>query len=338
MRYSKFDNNQVKEISNFLQIYMVENDINSMTADECSDLLAKNDILEQIPPKPAFNFRQMLRDGRDGLIDMVEGATQELNNRWKVSPIVRMKVNFENCSYENEFLFEEDALSTISVVFEAKHFPTKQSKKEKIRVLKRTISAKLNKIEWLIYGDVNLDFAWYFSAINKKETNTDGDLDNLAKVIIDSFVGNTGLFIDDSQMGSLSSIWLSRNEDITDTVLKMQIRFNNEYCIKKEKLKFVQLDKSIYMVCDFEETDIESLFRAKILLHILKKKRLNMLWLYDKLPNAAYSFISDVLFHKSRLNAVDTSLIIEKAQFNLICQNAGLTYEILLRKAKPLLS
>ncbi len=74
---SDFNNNQVAQVSSFLQNYMHKNNIASMSADECADLLAKNKILpNNIGPKPGFNFRQMLRDGRDKLIDLVEGAYQ----------------------------------------------------------------------------------------------------------------------------------------------------------------------------------------------------------------------------------------------------------------------
>ncbi len=81
---SNFTNKQVKQVSNFLQNYMQHNNINSMTADECAELLASNNILpNDIGPKPGFNFRQMLREGRDKLIDLVEGAYQERpRTRW----------------------------------------------------------------------------------------------------------------------------------------------------------------------------------------------------------------------------------------------------------------
>ena len=45
-----------------------------MTADECAQLLADNNILlNNVGPKPGFNFRQMLRDGSDELIPLVKG-------------------------------------------------------------------------------------------------------------------------------------------------------------------------------------------------------------------------------------------------------------------------
>ena len=74
---SDFNNNQVAQVSSFLQNYMHKHNIASMSADECADLLAENNILpNNVGPKSGFNFRQMLRDGRDKLIDLVEGAYQ----------------------------------------------------------------------------------------------------------------------------------------------------------------------------------------------------------------------------------------------------------------------
>lgn len=77
MAVSEFNNQIVKKVSNFLQDYMSRNNINSMTADECADLLAKNAVLpNDVGPKKGFNFRQLLRDGRDKKIDLVLGAQQ----------------------------------------------------------------------------------------------------------------------------------------------------------------------------------------------------------------------------------------------------------------------
>jgi hypothetical protein len=74
---SNFSNKKVEEVSSFLQNYMEINDIESMTPDECAIILAKKSILpNDVGPKQGFNFRQMLRDGRDGLINLVDGAHQ----------------------------------------------------------------------------------------------------------------------------------------------------------------------------------------------------------------------------------------------------------------------
>jgi hypothetical protein len=65
---------------------MNRNNIFSMSADECAKILAMHDILpNNIGPKLGFNFRQMLRDGRDELIDSVEGAYQERpKTKWTI--------------------------------------------------------------------------------------------------------------------------------------------------------------------------------------------------------------------------------------------------------------
>lgn len=87
MTKSKFTNAKVEEVSSFLQSYMKSKKILHLSADECADILAEVGILpNDVGPKPGFNFRQMLRDGRDGLIDLVEGAYQERpNTKWKIS-------------------------------------------------------------------------------------------------------------------------------------------------------------------------------------------------------------------------------------------------------------
>jgi hypothetical protein len=83
---SEFTNDEVEKVSIFLQTYLGDNKLKFLTADESATLLAENGILSnQIGPKPGFNFRQMLRDGRDGLINLVSGAYQERpNTKWYI--------------------------------------------------------------------------------------------------------------------------------------------------------------------------------------------------------------------------------------------------------------
>ena len=86
---STFENSDVKFISDYLQYYMNKNNIDEMTADECADLLAQSKVLSnKIGPKPGFNFRQMLRDGRDSKIDLVLGAQQNYPKaKWTIKRI-----------------------------------------------------------------------------------------------------------------------------------------------------------------------------------------------------------------------------------------------------------
>ena len=85
----KFDNELVERVSNVIQRHMKKNNILTMTADECADLLAENGILpNDVGPKPGFNFRQLLRDGRDGKVNMVSGAYQSRpRTKWHINKI-----------------------------------------------------------------------------------------------------------------------------------------------------------------------------------------------------------------------------------------------------------
>ncbi len=88
-----FDNNLVQKVSDFLQTYMKTNSIKTMTADECADLLHKNKILlNEGHPKTGFNFRELLRQGREKKIDLVIGAYQEKpRKRWSINRIIEHK-------------------------------------------------------------------------------------------------------------------------------------------------------------------------------------------------------------------------------------------------------
>lgn len=79
-----FTRELVNTVSEFLQTYMRKNNLTHLTADEAAELLAKNNILSnEIGPKPGYNFRQMLRDGRNGILPLVDGVFQERpNTRW----------------------------------------------------------------------------------------------------------------------------------------------------------------------------------------------------------------------------------------------------------------
>jgi len=91
MKNSNFNNVLVSEVSNFLQEYMMKNNIDTLTADNCAELLGNSNILSnKVGPKKGFNFRQMLRDGRDEKINLVDGAFQERpKTKWFLNKIIR---------------------------------------------------------------------------------------------------------------------------------------------------------------------------------------------------------------------------------------------------------
>lgn len=249
-----------------------------------------------------------------------------------------IKTKFENCSYDNYYTIEGCATSQIEFTLEAKDFPTMQSKKNAQLELQTAIKEELANFKWLIYNDVNIEFAWYFSGCRKKESDKIGDLDNLIKPIIDAFTGENGLFVDDSQIGSLNSLWMSKNVSISsDTVLRIFINFNNDDCCLKEKMRFVQLDKQMYALCHFDESDIMSLYYALVLHHGQLRSRKRNNDISHKHPNHEFNLTQFNLFHRTRLKDIPNNKIYTMDNFKQLCSNTGLSYRKLLeivRKSK----
>ena len=81
-----YTDDQVDYVSSFLQGHMARKQITQMTADECADLLDRSGLLPAgSHPKRGFRFREMLRNGRDGEIQLVDGAEQDgPNTRWVI--------------------------------------------------------------------------------------------------------------------------------------------------------------------------------------------------------------------------------------------------------------
>ena len=97
MKY-QYANQEVKEVSEYLQKYMTKNFISSLTADQCAELLNSANLLPNtIGPKPGFNFREMLRQGRDGKINLISGAKQEKPNaRWSIESNLIIDIALKN--------------------------------------------------------------------------------------------------------------------------------------------------------------------------------------------------------------------------------------------------
>ena len=83
----QYSNQQVEEVSNFIQTYLKKNNLSILTADQCAQLLADNGILENsLGPKQGFNFREMLRQGREGKIGKMPGVYQiKPGARWVIT-------------------------------------------------------------------------------------------------------------------------------------------------------------------------------------------------------------------------------------------------------------
>lgn len=63
----------------------------------------------------------------------------------------KLKIEFENCSYDYPYLVEGCANSCIKLIIDSENFPTLQSKKNIQKELQNVIKVELGKFKWIIY-------------------------------------------------------------------------------------------------------------------------------------------------------------------------------------------
>lgn len=153
---------------------------------------------------------------------------------------MKIQVETVNCTLHKYYDIEEFADSQIKITLRFDKIISRQSRKASIDQLSALIKSELSQFKWIIVGSILVDLTWYLNAVERQETDKIGDIDNITKPIIDSLSGEKGIFIDDSQINGLYSSWMTRNDIYEDNVLVIQIKFNNDYVLYKENLKFVQ--------------------------------------------------------------------------------------------------
>lgn len=180
-----------------------------------------------------------------------------------------------------------------------------------------------------------LNFFGTFHVCANKESDKIGDLDNLIKPIIDTFSGCNGIFIDDSQIGSINSLWMSRDVSSSrNSILKLCIHFNNDDCCIKENMRFVQIEKQMYAVYNFDINSINDLHCILILHHIQRKRRKNFEKMLQENPNIETSLTDFNLFHRTRLKDIPNNQIYTLDKFKQLCIDAGLNFKELIKRER----
>lgn len=238
---------------------------------------------------------------------------------------MKINVTTENCDTNSHYLIKESADSKIIITLEIEKIPTVQSKKKAKDIVIQLIQTELKKFKWIISGSVSVDFIWYLNRVEKQETDKIGDIDNISKPIIDSLIGPDGILIDDSQIKGLYSSWISRNQMMIDNILRIEIRFNNDYCFSKMNLKFIQYDKAICVPVNLDLDNIESILLAKATIRLKNFNRKTSTMFKALGANVdSYILVSEWDYHRSRLNAFNTSDILTLKKFNSLCKDKGI--------------
>lgn len=242
-----------------------------------------------------------------------------------------INVTKRNCNHDSWYAIEESADSEIEIRLEFETIVSVQSRKERKDELCNLIKAELSKFRWIVCGSVNVQLAWYLHAVSRQETDKIGDLDNISKPILDSLAGENGILIDDSQLGSIDTLWMSRNEQVADNVVILSIRFNNDECTPKENLVFVQYSNATCMPLNVDFLSIKARLTALVLI----KSRLNHRNIADRIKGFGGNVdrmlvVSTWDIHRTRLSGFNPSNIYTLIQFKEKCRTTGLTWKILL--------
>ncbi|NMF61983.1 hypothetical protein DP113_10585 [Brasilonema octagenarum UFV-E1] len=245
---------------------------------------------------------------------------------------MKISTQTENCSYDTQYLIEEITDSAIHINLAFKKIVSVQSKRAYREQICNLSQGELSKFKWIISGCVNVDFTWYLHAVERQETDKVGDIDNITKPILDSLIGPNGVLIDDAQIRALYTYWLSHNELVEDNLLKIKISFNNDNCLEKSNLIFIQYANAICLPVNVEPTDHKQLLGALLLVKSRQRQRTaakSIRFIGGNVDN--YLVLSPWDFHRTRLNEFPSSNIYSVSSFKELCRNNGLTFLAILR-------
>lgn len=243
-----------------------------------------------------------------------------------------IEIKTDNCCQDNYYLIEEAAMSELNIKLSFEKVVTMQSKNKRQLELCDFIQAELKKFKWIIAGSVQIELIWYLNSIERQETDKVGDLDNITKPILDSLVGINGILIDDAQIGSIHTFWQSRNDQVEDNVLYIKLSFNNDECLWKNGLVFIQYSKAICVPFNVDFSCLKSMYGARSVIKSRIKQR-KAAGLIKQLGSNVDRFLvqSSWDFHRTRLSGFDSAIIYTNDQFALMCKNNGLSFCSLLK-------
>lgn len=249
---------------------------------------------------------------------------------------MRISIRTENCDSKHWYLIEESANSEVVLRLEIDQIVSVQSRNEKKNEICAAIHDELSKFSWIVAGSVNVEFVWYLHGVERQETDKVGDIDNITKPVLDALTGAKGILIDDSQIGSLHTFWQSRNESIAFNVLNIRISINNDTCLEKNNLYFIQYAGAVCLPINIDFDDPRSILAALVIVKSRKRHRAAAKRIKALGGNADRFFVnSDWDVHKTRLNGFDKNHILSEQMLKDKCCMYGFTWKLLRSLWKP---
>ncbi|EGG98131.1 hypothetical protein imdm_546 [gamma proteobacterium IMCC2047] len=248
---------------------------------------------------------------------------------------MKITVSTDNCSLDKHYLIEESASAEITIELEFEKIVSMQSKAQRQRDLVSLIHDELTMFQWVISDSVTIEITWYLNAVERQETDKVGDLDNITKPLLDSLTGENGVLIDDAQIGSIHTYWLSRNDLKADNVVRIKLSFNNDYCFNKSDLIFIQYDGAVCTPINVDFNSHKSMFGALAVIKARKLSRFSAEKFKQLGSNVdLFLVVSSYDIHRTRLNGFNSSKIYSLEKFKEKCKEEGFTYKALLKLRK----
>ncbi len=246
--------------------------------------------------------------------------------------MVGVTVRTGNCDPKSCFKVEEIAESQVELRLEFERVVTSQSKKRFRDELCSEIQKELQKFEWICSGPLNVEFCWYLHGTNRQETDKIGDIDNITKPVLDSLTGPNGILVDDSQVKSLHTFWLSRNHESEKDALLIRVDFSNDLCLRKENLLFIQYTGAVCLPLNVDFARPLDLFAALMITKSRLKSRAASKQIRQLGANVDRMLVDSFWdIHRTRLGAFDKSAIFTLSDFKMQCLKSGFSWVDLLR-------
>ena len=253
------------------------------------------------------------------------------SNVRRSEPMIKLPLHTTNCDAANHYKIAESATAELELRLEFDRIVSIQSQKATRDELCFTIQEQLEAFKWICAGPVNLELLWYLNGTQRQETDKVGDIDNITKPIIDSLTGERGLLIDDSQIGSLHTFWNSRNHLTQKDVLYIRLQFNNDECLHKDNLVFVQYTGAICLPLNVDFNNIKDMLRALFLVHARLQHRRAAERIRDLGQNFDQALVvSSWDVHRTRLGGFNNANIYSLSKFRAKCCESGLSWRRLL--------
>lgn len=237
-----------------------------------------------------------------------------------------IKIEYSNCTPDSEYVIEELATAEILIEMRFDEIISIQSRAVRKNELVEGIQDELSKFKWLIAGSVQIELAWYLHQVERQDIDKVGDIDNITKPILDSLIGPKGVLIDDSQIGSIHTFWMNRNDQLRHNVLRLRVQFSNDDCLSKEKLIFIRYWNAMCVAINVDFSSLKSVFGACTVVLARRHHRRTAKAMKARGAHADRFLIPSTWdFHRTRVNSFPADAVLTVAQLLQRAAAVGLT-------------